>query len=318
VILVIVASIVLTGINFDRSCWTVRVAGAYQIPRKNDRKKRSIVDRMKQSPAPPATQNTDDNFDGKKAGDEREFATGFKFRWCPAGNFKMGSPNSDPERDRDESPVDVKLTRGFWMCDTEVTQGQWKNVMNTVPWKDQENLQKKEDEYPACYVNQHDAIEFCEKLTQQEWKAGRLPRTCKYSLPTEAQWEYACRAGTTTKFSFGDDPKKLNDYGWWGGLAGDGNTAKELYPHRGGLKKPNAWGLKDMHGNVWELCLDFYNAKIPGGTDPIGKASDDRTVTKGGGWGSGAIDCRSAERYYVESHETSPFIGFRLAVVPAK
>jgi formylglycine-generating enzyme required for sulfatase activity len=230
----------------------------------------------------------------------------------------MGSPKSDADRDRDESQVDVTLTRGFWMCESEVTQGQWKNVMNTVPWKDRDFLQKKDGDYPACYVSQRDAIEFCAKLTQQEWKADRLPRGCKYSLPTEAQWEYACRAGTTTKYSFGDDPKRLSDYGWWGGLAGDGNAAKELYPHRGGLKKPNDWGLKDMHGNVWEWCLDSYNTKLSGGTDPVRIALDNDAVTKGGGWGSNAVECRSAERYYSAPHDTSLFIGFRLAVVPSK
>lgn len=268
--------------------------------------------------ASPAAPSSTAAVEGTKAGDEKEFAPGFKCRWCPPGSFKMGSPKSDADKDKDEGQVDVTLTRGFWLCETEVTQGQWKKVMGTVPWKDRDNLQKKEDDYPACYVSQPDAIIFCEKLTALESKAGRLPRDWKYALPTEAQWEYACRAGTTTRYSFGDNPKQLSDNGWWGGLLGDGNAAKEPYPHKGGLKKPNAWGLKDMHGNVWEWCADFYDAKLPGGTDPMGTGSDIQVVQKGGGWGSSAIECRSAERYYSQFNESSLFIGFRVAAVPSK
>ena len=108
-------------------------------------------------------------------------------------------------------------------------------------------------------------------------------RLAAYALPTEAQREYACRAGTTTAYSFGDDAGNLGDYAWWGGAIGDGNAGAERYPHRVGQKKPNPWGLYDMHGNVWEWCRDAYAKKLPGGTDPLVETGSDRVFRAGAG-----------------------------------
>ena len=134
------------------------------------------------------------------------------------------------------------------------------------------------------------------RLLQWHDKAGET-----YRLPTDAQWEYACRVGTKTTFSFGDDEKQLGEYAWFAG-----NTAGEQYTHAVGLKKPNPWGLFDMHGNVWEWCSDWYDNTLPGGTNPIdphrNSGGGSLRVLRGGSWGNDTADCRSAYRsYYVPS-----------------
>jgi formylglycine-generating enzyme required for sulfatase activity len=147
-------------------------------------------------------------------------------------------------------------------------------------------------------------------------------------LPTEAQREYACRAGTTTAYSFGDDARNLGDYAWWGGIVGDGNAKTQQYPHRVGQKKPNPWGLYDMHGNVWEFCRDAYAEKLPGGTDPLVetgaiRAYDARRgrtwdrVLRGGSWDNDAWGCRSAMRGSYDPVSREFYLGFRVALVPA-
>ena len=183
---------------------------------------------------------------------------------------------------------------------TEVTQGQWKKVMGTEPWVNHSNVQIGEDN-AATYVDWNDAAAFCQRLTDLERKAGELQAGESYRLPTDAEWEYACRAGTTTAFSFGNE-SKLNSHVWWGGLdleaaskaeikAGPGNAAREQYAHKVDLKKPNPWGLYDMHGNVWEWCSDWYGAQLPGGTDPVGPEGDSFRGLRGGSW-------RSASRWW--------------------
>ena len=153
----------------------------------------------------------------------------------------------------------------------EVTQAQWQAVMGTTPWDVAKNV-KEGDDYPASYVNWPDAVEFCRKLSEKEG--------LEYRLPTEAEWEYACRAGTTTAYSFGDDASELGEYAWykenaWG--------AGQKHPHTVGQKKPNPWGLYDMHGNVWEWCSDWrgdYSSESV--TDPAGPSSGSvRTVLLG-------------------------------------
>jgi len=185
----------------------------------------------------------------------------------PAGKFKMGNHDAPAETIKkvggeeehvlDEYPVhEVTISKPFYMGIYELTQAQWKAVMGTEPWLTKTALAyagaqprpEGFDDYPAVWMSSYDAIEFCRKLSK---KTGM-----SVSLPTEAQWEYACRAGSTTTFSFGDDVSKLIDYGWYGGIpAGQ----KEDYAHRVGQLKPNAWGLYDMHGNVWEFCSDWYD-----------------------------------------------------------
>lgn len=246
-----------------------------------------------------------------------------KLVWCPPGNFTMGSPASEQHRDDDENQVSVTLTNGFWLGKYEVTQRQWKQVMRTSPWtengKARENVKEGAD-YPATYVSWKDAIEFLDVLTQQERAAGRLPEGEKFTLPTEAQWEYACRAGAkvATPYSFGSDESALSEYAWWGGLNGDGNAKDEPYAHRVGQKKPNAWGLHDIHGNVWEWCLDAYAEQLPGGTDPIITAGDSGSVQRGGSWFGVHLYCRTALRFRRSSDFRFSYLGFRVARISSK
>jgi formylglycine-generating enzyme required for sulfatase activity len=185
--------------------------------------------------------------------------------------------------------------------------------METRPWKGKENV-KDDNDNPATCVSWDGAVAFCRKFTAQERKAGRLPEGYEYTLPTEAQWEYACRAGTATRFSFGDDESLLGDYAWWGGFIGDGNTAKEQYPHRVGGKQANPWGLCDMHGNVSEWCRDGYQEKAPGGTDPEVISDDSLRIIRGGNWRDWARWCRSATRLRLKRNDADYHVGVRLAI----
>jgi len=255
--------------------------------------------------------SSDRAFEGTRTGDRKELVEGIFFRWCPAGSFTMGSPKTEQARSDDEDQVSVILTKGFWLGETELTQGQWQKLMGT-PWKGEVNVREGVN-FAASYISYDAATEFIEKLTAQERKAARLPREWKYSLPTEAQWEYACRAETKTKFSFGDDDTKLSEYGWFNGKA---DNVKTEYVHEVGMKKPNAWGLLDMHGNVWEWCSDWYDTKLQGGQDPQGPASGSDRVYRGGSWFFEADLCRSANRYADLPGYRLDYLGLRLAAVP--
>jgi len=221
---------------------------------------------------------------------------GIELRLIPAGSFTMG----DAAGNSDEKPHRVTLTRPFYMGVHEVTNAQWKRVMGSVPsnWK-------KDGDQPVKDVSWEEAVEFCGKLSAlpEERKAGRV-----YRLPTEAEWEYACRAGTTTQYSFGDDEPRRGDYGWFDGYAGSGT-------HAVGQMKPNAWGLYDMHGNVWEWCSDWYGAYSDGAvTNPQGLSSGSYRVTRGGCWNDPARSCRSATRSWINPSSRHYYLGFRLAV----
>ena len=161
----------------------------------------------------------------------------------PAGEFPMGSPETEKELHivprQHEVQHQVTLTKPFLLGVHEVTQGQWQAVMGTTPWKGEPYV-KEGDDYPATYVNWQDAVEFCRKLSKKEG--------LEYRLPTDAEWEYACRAGTTTAYSFGDDASELGEYAWYRENVQD---AGQEYAHTVGQKKPNPWGLYDMHGNVF-------------------------------------------------------------------
>ena len=220
----------------------------------------------------------------------------------PAGNFAMGEGGY---------AVAVTLTKSFWLGKTEVTQGQWQQVMGTEPWKGDDSVRADKD-CPATYVSWDDTTAFCQNLTEIERKAGKLKADEEYRLATEAEWEYACRAGTTTAYSFGDDEKQLGNFGWFAG-----NTAGEQYAHAVGMKKPNPWGLHDMHGNVWEWCSDWYDGKISGGTDPVGPGGGSSRGGRGGCWRIIPDLCRSASRHDLDPASRSYFepsrVGFRLA-----
>ena len=241
----------------------------------------------------------------------------------PAGKFTMGSPEDEKDRQDIESQVSVTLTKPFSLGKTEVTQGQWKELMSTEPW-DGKDFVKADKDCPATSVSYFDAVEFCDTLTEVERKAGKLKADEEYRLPTEAEWEYACRAGTTTAFSFGDE-SKLNAHAWWGGVdleaikkgeikAGGGNAAREQYAHKVGLKKPNPWGLHDMHGNVAEWCSDWYAGKLAGGIDPVGPNRGSDRVFRCGSWANSPGSCRSARRSILDPlKRNSGGLGFRVA-----
>ncbi|MHC4560474.1 MAG: formylglycine-generating enzyme family protein, partial [Planctomycetota bacterium] len=221
-----------------------------------------------------------------KPGDVVANSIGMKLVYIPAGSFMMGSSDSAAQlarryierkaRFENEFPQhEVRISKGFWMGQTEVTQGQYKAIMGAVPWSGGNAVQQS-DNNPAVYVSWNEAAEFCRKLSRQEGMT--------YRLPTEAEWEYACRAGTTTRYSFGDSDSSLGDYAWF-----DGNTEKvgQTYAHLVGQKIPNPWGLYDMHGNVFEWCSDWYYEKYYSNSpsvDPKGPSSGLFRSLRGGSW----------------------------------
>ena len=215
----------------------------------------------------------------------------------------MGSPSSEAERDKDERQHRVTLTKGFYLQTTEVTQGQWERVMESRPWSGKEYV-RENDNNPAVYISWDDCQVFVRKLNQMEG-------TNKYRLPTEAEWEYAARAGSTTRFCFGESEGALGNYAWYGKNAwGVGDK----YAHAVGTKKPNAWSLHDMHGNVWEWCQDRYGDYPSGSvTDPKGPSGGSGRVNRGGGWLNSAGGCRSASRFRISPGIRGHFLGFRLA-----
>jgi sulfatase modifying factor 1 len=262
-------------------------------------------------------------FNGSKPGDERQIA-GIKLCWCPPGKFIMGSPPTEPERRPGEDQVEVTLTKGFWMAKYEATQGQWKRVFGKLPGPLTAELPEGDD-YPVGNVNFAEAEEFCRKLTELGRKARELPNDWEFRLPTEAQWEYACRAGTTTATSFGDklSSKQAN-------FKGKPYNGAEPGPSLGvaakvGSYPANAWGLHDMHGNIFEWCRDWYHAKLPGGVDPDlysarataqpNRTGDVSRVRRGGAWTDDGWPCRSAFRLRFEPERRYDHIGFRVAVV---
>lgn len=228
---------------------------------------------------------------------------GMRFVYVLPGTFMMGSPPDEPGRDRDERQHRVTLTKGFYMQTTEVTQGQWKAIMGYNP----SNFKDCGDDCPVEQVSWNEAQEFIKKLNKREETNG-------YRLPTEAEWEYACRAGTKGPYSFGNclstDQANYN-----------GDYPLERCPQgiyrattiRVGSFPPNDWGLYDMHGSVWEWCQDWYG-KYPSNhvTDPKGPSSGSRRVLRGGRWSLGARFCRSANRYKETPDHWVNFLGFRL------
>ena len=262
-----------------------------------------------------------DSFLGLKAGEERE-VSGVKFCWCPPGRFKMGSPPNEPERRPGEDQVDVTLTKGFWMGKYEVTQAQWKRVMGDFP---AELTAGAGDNFPIYSINFAEAEGFCHRLTESTHAARELPKDWEFRLPTEAQWEYACRAGTTSATAFGDklSSKQANFQGEPYNGAEEGPSLKRTAPV--GSYPPNAWGLHDMHGNVFEWCRDWYHARLPGGTDPdlylakgVALMNRDRSVSRvrrGGCWADDGWPCRSAFRLRFEPERRADHIGFRVVAI---
>ena len=229
---------------------------------------------------------------------------GMTFNKIPAGTFLMGSPETEKDREFREHQHKVTISKAFYMQTTEVTQGQWKTVMGTEPWKASDR-DKEGANYPATCVCWKDAVAYCEKLSEKEGKT--------YRLPTEAEWEYACRAGTKTTWCFGNDENKLGDYAWYGENT---RAIGEGYAHQVELTIPNAFGLYDMHGNVWEWCHDYYGKgyyKPSPATDPQGPTGGSWHLFRGGSWQYLTRGTRSAERGAHGEGLISPEVfGFRL------
>jgi formylglycine-generating enzyme required for sulfatase activity len=227
-------------------------------------------------------------------------ATRIKLVQIHAGTFTMGSAEGEANRSADEGPVmQVTLTEDFYLGATDVTQGQYESVTGANP----SDFKNAGTNAPVEQVTFAEAMAFCQKLTERESAAGQLPVGYAFTLPTEAQWEYACRAGTTGAYA-GDIPAMS----WF-----DTNSGGTTHPV--GLKKPNAWVLYDMTGNVYQWCLDWYAKRYPGGsvTDPTGPAKGTVHVLRGGGWYYDKTYCRSAYRDFDPGFRAN-FIGFRVAL----
>jgi formylglycine-generating enzyme required for sulfatase activity len=249
----------------------------------------------------------------------------------PAGEFLMGSPDDDKDAYDNEKPQHrVQITRPFYLGVYEVTQAQYEAVRgNNHPsyfsaaggGKDKVAGQST-DRHPVENVSWLSAVRFCNKLSELEGvkpfyqivgEAVSVPdwKGPGYRLPTEAEWEYACRAGSTTRYSFGDDPASLGDHGWF-----DGNSGSMTHPV--GQKTANGFGLHDMHGNVWEWCWDGYGGKYyveSPADDPAGVLGASGRVFRGGRWYDSPRLCRSASRNWSGPGYRYNFLGFRLAAV---
>jgi formylglycine-generating enzyme required for sulfatase activity len=264
-------------------------------------------------PAPKAKKPT-------KAGDEQIFH-GIAFVYCPAWTFMMGSYENEYEYENEKPIHEVKISRGFWMGKYPVTQGQWESVMGQNPSRFRESKKglfgiggkQTNPNNPVEQVSWEDAQEFIKKLNTREGcdvgsrqsSPGNLPPGC-YRLPTEAEWEYAARARTSTTYHWGNEINGI--YVWY-----EGNSSETTHPV--GEKRPNSWNLYDMSGNVWEWVIDCYDSnyyKNSPGVDPVNTNGGSARVFRGGGWDSSARYCRSARRGSNSPGRRCDALGFRL------
>ena len=233
------------------------------------------------------------------------------FVWIKPGTFIMGSPTNEVERAKNEGPAtEVTISKGFWIGRYEVTQAEFQKIMGG------DRSQFKGDNLPMESVSWFNATNYCRKLTNRERAAGHLPEGHVYRLPTEAEWEYACRAGKITAFTFGSaiSSTKANfngNYPYGGGQPGPYLEATAPV----GSFQANAWGVYDMHGNVWEWCQDWFG-NYPGGsvTDPTGPAEGRKRVIRGGNWFLMGRYCRSAHRMYDFPGSKDEALGFRVVL----
>lgn len=224
---------------------------------------------------------------------------GMRFIFISPRTFMMGSPRNETGRWANETLHKVKLTRGFYMQTAEVTQGQWREIMGNNP----SHFSRCGSDCPVENVYWGEAIEFIDRLNLREG-------TDKYRLPTEAEWEFACRAGSTRMGAFGGDLSKLGDFGWY-------NDNSEGTPHPVGELNPNSWGLYDMHGNVSEWCSDWFAPYPPHDvTDPKGPYSGKFRVARGGNWFFPARSSRAADRNANLPGDRSEYTGFRVVKSP--
>jgi len=236
---------------------------------------------------------------GVRAGEQREDnRLGLSLKWCPAGTVRLGEPGAS---------VDATLTQGFWIGTTELTQQQYRMLRQDNP------SQTVGGSLPVHNVTWNQANKFCQDLTQLERASGQLPQGWEYRLPTEAQWQYACQGGTTTKFYFGDDGDSAESYSWF-------SNNSQGQPHNVEEKFQNPWGLYDMHGNVWEWCSDYAKPNPAGGNDPETKDQSPYRIARGGGWDDLPIlgdSCSRTSKYGGNDPNTRyKDYGFRIALVP--
>ena len=218
-----------------------------------------------------------------------------RFRWCPPGEFMMGS--REVERYDDETQHKVRISRGFWLAETETTQELWHAVMGDYP------SYFKGDDLPVEQVSWYDCQKLIEKLNSESGNGVH------FQLPSEAHWEYACRAGTRGAYNVSG--ASLDSLAWYTDNS-DGKT------HKVGTKSPNAWELYDMLGNVWEWCSDWYGGYPSGdATDPTGPKSGSNRVNRGGGWDNTSRNCRSASRPGITLENRCDNLGFRLELTDA-
>ena len=316
IILLIIAGILILSVSFlcFRFLFSMIGRGFSAVLKKKSKKKNALQSNVKE----PKQQSVRDGLLAAMPKDPEAgtrfvlkiSSINYVFRWCPPGTFVMGAPEDecpelwDEEYEYDEHLHEVTLTKGFWMLETQVTQAMWESVMGTTvrQQRDKEDpdalLCGEGAEYPIYYVNWEESRTFCEKLSS---KLG-----VQVSLPTEAQWEYACRAGTTGAYAGNLDAMAWYDEDW-----GTGST------HPVGQKKANEWGLYDMHGNVWEWCSDWYASDYyveSPTSDPIGPNRGSYRVDRGGSWYGFAEGCRSAYRNCSAPGFRYRDLGFRIVL----
>lgn len=221
---------------------------------------------------------------------------GMRFRHIPAGSFIMGYDGMQSRHDESTRAHEVSLSSPYFLAETPATRAQWTRVMGTTPW-DEDGLEEDTPEHPATDVSYTDAVEFCVRLSG----SGKL----KYRLPTEAEWENACKAGTDTPFSFGDEESQLVDYAWY-----KSNSGREMHPVA--TKKPNPWGLFDVHGLVLEWCYDDWSYRHSNQQiDPVVSNGDIHKVVKGGSWVARYDKCESHYRFGMRGDWRLAHVGFR-------
>jgi len=249
--------------------------------------------------------------------------------YIPAGQFTMGSPASEQGRRSDENQVEVTLTSPFLMATTEVSQGLWLAIMGQTideliaskadPLGRGANLKNYPSatgpDQPMCFVSYFDCLEFCQKLTAQYQADGLIPADYHFTLPTEAQWEFAARAGTQTVFSIGN-VLTSNDANFYGKMPYGTEVKGEYREKTTPIKSfaPTPWGLYDIHGNVYEWCLDWYTEELTGGTNPAEMTTGDSRCIRGGPWNRKATSLRSAYRYSYDPTQRTNNIGFRVVL----
>jgi len=227
-----------------------------------------------------------------------ESPLGVKFKLITPGAFVMGSQNGE---ENEQPPHQATISRPFYMSSQVVTQGDWVKIMKSTPWRGLPRI-REGDNFPAINITWFDAQDFLTRLSE-------IDEINSYYLPTEEEWEYAARAGTTTEFSFGDDEREMRYHGWYRDIT---QNAEE-YPHEVGKKTPNPWGLYDMHGNVWEWTDNWYFGSYA--APP--RMNPDEKILKGGAWDYRAYGARSAFRVSKLPNRTDATVGFRLICRPA-